>query len=155
MSLQPPFSLFKCWWACLCECKVALKKNSVLREDGAEQGGHACASVGSCEIKAAFCATMGRNRATLNQGRRGFPDKQRGQLSLSGVYLPNIGISQFESFGSWPKLPETGPKSIGIDLCGFVGTAPGILGFGFGADLRPKSAVSGRILKQVAVLSGF
>ncbi len=28
-------------------------------------GGHACASVKACDIKAAFCARMGRNRATL------------------------------------------------------------------------------------------
>ena len=36
-----------------------------------------------------------------------------------------------KSFGSWPKDPETGPKSIGIGLCRFVGTAPGIFWLGF------------------------
>ncbi len=36
--------------------------------------------------------------------------------------------SLFESFGSWWKRPETGPKSIGVGLCWFWGTA---------ADLGP------------------
>ena len=47
--------------------------------------------------------------------------------------------------------PEAGPKSIGIGLCRFVGTAPGILGSassGLGADSGPKSTILGRILKS-------
>ncbi len=31
-------TLFQCWRACLCECKVVRSKSRVLREDGAEQG---------------------------------------------------------------------------------------------------------------------
>jgi hypothetical protein len=37
-------------------------------------------------------------------------------------------ISQFKSFGSWLKHPETDPKSIGIGLCRCVGTAPDVFG---------------------------
>ncbi len=46
---------------------------------------------------------------------------------------------------------ETGPKSIGIGSCRFVGTALGIIGLalsGLGADVGPKSTISGRILKS-------
>ncbi len=46
--------------------------------------------------------------------------------------------SQFKSFGSSSKHPETGPKSIGIGFCWFLGTAPGIWGLassGSGVDL--------------------
>ncbi len=55
----------------------------------------------------------------------------------------------FQSFGSWTGNPETGPKSIGIGLCRFVGTAPGILGLvssGLGA-LGPKATCPVRIRK--------
>jgi hypothetical protein len=36
----------------------------------------------------------------------------------------------FQSFGSWSKHPEVGPKSIGIGLRRFVGTAPGLFWLG-------------------------
>ncbi len=53
---------------------------------------------------------------------------------------------------------ETGPKSIGIGLCRFVGTAPGILGLissGLGADVGRKSTKFGRILVLVGFTSLF
>ncbi len=60
-------------------------------------------------------------------------------------------ISRFKSLGSWLKHLETGPKSTGIGLCQFVGTAPGIFGLassGVVADLGPESTIPGRILKR-------
>ncbi len=59
------------------------------------------------------------------------------------------------SFGSWWKHPDTGPKSIGICLCRFVGTAPGIFGLvssGLGADLGRNSTNFGRILNKFSGL---
>ena len=47
------------------------------------------------------------------------------------------------------KHPEIVSKSFGIGLYRFAGTAPGIFGlvsFGLGVDLAPKSTIYGRIL---------
>jgi hypothetical protein len=41
--------------------------------------------------------------------------------------MTRLSYLAVESFGSWSKHSETGPKSIGIGLRRFVGTAPGIL----------------------------
>jgi hypothetical protein len=52
--------------------------------------------------------------------------------------------------GSWSKHTETGPQSIGIGLCRFVGTAPGIFGFatfGLGAELFPNRRFTAGFLK--------
>ncbi len=38
MSRQPPSTLFQCWRACSCECKVLRNKSRGLREDVAEKG---------------------------------------------------------------------------------------------------------------------
>ncbi len=46
------------------------------------------------------------------------------------------------------STPKTGLESIGIGLCRFVGTAPGILGLvssGFGAEFGSKSTMFGRL----------
>ncbi len=50
------------------------------------------------------------------------------------------------------KCLYIGPKSIGIGLCRFAGTAPGLIGLassGLVANLVPKSKITGRILKSL------
>ncbi len=51
-----------------------------------------------------------------------------GRLSVDRNLFVSVKLPQFENFGAWSKYLETGPNSIGIGLCRFVGIFPGILG---------------------------
>jgi hypothetical protein len=66
--------------------------------------------------------------------------------------IPLMRYLTVQKIGLCSKHQETGPKLIGLGLCRFAGIAPGILGlvlFGVWADLGPKSAIPGRILRRV------
>ncbi len=55
-------------------------------------GGHAAASVKSCDITAAFCARMGRKRATLKSGD-GVSQKTREGESMCAAFISQTPVS--------------------------------------------------------------